>query len=142
MNLSEVCIADLRLSADELNELVYGTERPYIVFAEDPEDKTGLERFIAAVPQEALKSNVPRISGKSKFLDGANKIRDLSLYRKFPDKSGVVDMTKDFDKKQFRRWQGYIRAFEALEVRLTDRELTREQEKYMAKKAAKQKRIK
>ena len=96
MNLSEVCIADLRLSADELNELVYGTERPYIVFAEDPEDKTGLERFIAAVPQEALKSNVPRISGKSKFLDGANKIRDLSLYRKFPDKSGVVDMTKDF----------------------------------------------
>ena len=53
-----------------------------------------------------------------------------------------IDMTKDFDKKQFRRWQGYIRAFEALEVRLTDRELTREQEKYMAKKAAKQKRIK
>ena len=45
-----------------------------------------------------------------------------------------IDMTKDFDKKQFRRWQGYIRAFDALEVRLTDRELTREQEKYMAER--------
>ena len=48
-----------------------------------------------------------------------------------------LDMTKDFDKKRFRRWQGYIRAFEALEVRLTDRDLTREQEKFMAKKEAK-----
>ncbi len=48
-----------------------------------------------------------------------------------------LDMTKDFDKKRFKRWRGYIRAFEALEVRLTDRELTREQEKYMAEKEAK-----
>ena len=96
MKLSEVCVADLRLSAEQLNELIYGTDLPYIVFAEDPEDKTGLEHFLAAIPPEAVKDNVPRISGKSKFLDGGNKVRDLSLYRKFPDKSGMVDMTKDF----------------------------------------------
>ncbi|MBQ9156167.1 MAG: transcriptional regulator [Eubacterium sp.] len=42
-----------------------------------------------------------------------------------------LELTKDFDKKKFKRYQGYLRAFEALEVRLTDRELTREQEKYM-----------
>ena len=37
-------------------------------------------------------------------------------------------------KKQFKQHRGYIRALEALEARLTGRELTREQEKYMAKK--------
>ena len=37
MKLSDVCIADLRLSADELNELIYETNKSYIVFDEDPE---------------------------------------------------------------------------------------------------------
>lgn len=45
-----------------------------------------------------------------------------------------LEMTKDFDKKTFKKHQGYLRAFEALELRLTDRELTREQEKYMTKR--------
>ena len=45
-----------------------------------------------------------------------------------------LTMTQDFDKKTFKKYQGYLRALEALEVRLTDRELTREQEKYMAKR--------
>lgn len=48
-----------------------------------------------------------------------------------------LSMTENFSKKEFRKWQGYIRALEALEVRLTDRELTREQEKYMDKKFGK-----
>ena len=43
-------------------------------------------------------------------------------------------MTQDFDKKTFKKHQGYLRALEALEVRLTDKELTREQEKYMAER--------
>ena len=42
--------------------------------------------------------------------------------------------TESFNKKQFKQHRGYIRALEALEARLTGRELTREQEKYMAKK--------
>ena len=45
-----------------------------------------------------------------------------------------LDMAEGLDKKQWKRWQGYFRAFEALEVRLTDRELTREQEAYMETK--------
>ena len=45
-----------------------------------------------------------------------------------------LDIGKTLDKKQWKRWQGYFRAFEALEVRLTDRELTREQEAYMQTK--------
>ena len=97
MKQSEVCTADLRLSADQLNEIIYGTELPYIVFDENPEEnKSELERFLAAVPQEAVQSDAVRITGKSKFIDGGNKVRDLSLYRKFPDKSGMVDMTKAF----------------------------------------------
>jgi DNA-binding transcriptional regulator of glucitol operon len=43
-------------------------------------------------------------------------------------------MAEDFDKKTFKKYQGYLRALEALEVRLTDKELTREQEKYMAQR--------
>lgn len=43
-------------------------------------------------------------------------------------------MAEGFDKRTFKKHQGYLRALEALEVRLTDRELTREQEKYMAGK--------
>lgn len=49
----------------------------------------------------------------------------------------LLEMTEDLDKKQWKRWQGYIRALEALEVRLTDRELTREQEAYMETKRGK-----
>lgn len=45
-----------------------------------------------------------------------------------------LEMTEHFSKKEFNRWKGYVRAFEALEVRLTDRELTREQEKYQKNK--------
>ena len=83
MKQSEVCTADLRLSADQLNEIIYGTELPYIVFDENPEEnKSELERFLAAVPQEAVQSDAVRITGKSKFIDGGNKVRDLSLYRK------------------------------------------------------------
>lgn len=43
-------------------------------------------------------------------------------------------MTEGFSKKERKSWQGYVRALEALEVRITDRELTREQEEYMEKK--------
>lgn len=49
----------------------------------------------------------------------------------------LLEMTEDLDKKEWKRWQGYIRALEALEVRLTDRELTREQEIYMETKRGK-----
>ena len=42
--------------------------------------------------------------------------------------------TENFTKKQFKQHRGYVRALEALEARLTGSELTREQEKYMAKK--------
>jgi len=54
--------------------------------------------------------------------------------------SSVFDLlkkTEGLDKKEWKRWQGYIRALEALEVRLTDRDLTREQEEYMEKKRGK-----
>jgi DNA-binding transcriptional regulator of glucitol operon len=56
--------------------------------------------------------------------------------------SSVFDflaMTEDYDDKMFKKHQGYLRAFEALEVRLTDKELTREQEKYMEKRNGKRK---
>jgi DNA-binding transcriptional regulator of glucitol operon len=43
----------------------------------------------------------------------------------------LLEKTEGLDKKEWKRWQGYIRALEALEVRLTDRDLTREQEAYM-----------
>ena len=48
-----------------------------------------------------------------------------------------LDMAKELDKKEWKRLQGYFRALEALEVRLTDRELTREQEAYMETKRGK-----
>jgi DNA-binding transcriptional regulator of glucitol operon len=50
----------------------------------------------------------------------------------------LLKLTEGLDKKEWKRWQGYIRALEALEVRLTDRELTREQEAYMETKRGKQ----
>ena len=46
----------------------------------------------------------------------------------------LLELTEDLDKKEWKHWQGYIRALEALEVRLTDRELTREQEIFMQTK--------
>ncbi|MDO5138684.1 MAG: hypothetical protein Q4D71_09560 [Oscillospiraceae bacterium] len=49
----------------------------------------------------------------------------------------LLAMTEGLDKKVWKRWQGYIRALEALEVRLTDRELTREQEAFMETKRGK-----
>jgi len=48
-----------------------------------------------------------------------------------------LDMSKELDKKEWKRLQGYFRALEALEVRLTDRELTREQEAFMETKRGK-----
>ena len=45
-----------------------------------------------------------------------------------------LDFTEEFDKKQFRKYRGYVRALEALEARLLDKDLTREQEKYMAER--------
>jgi DNA-binding transcriptional regulator of glucitol operon len=45
-----------------------------------------------------------------------------------------LDISEGLDKRQWKRRQGYFRALEALEVRLTDRELTREQEKFMQTK--------
>ena len=49
----------------------------------------------------------------------------------------LLKLTESLDKKEWKRWQGYIRALEALEVRLTDRELTREQEAFMETKRGK-----
>lgn len=49
-----------------------------------------------------------------------------------------LDLAEGLDKKQWKRRQGYFRAFEALEVRLTDRELTREQEAFMKTKRGQQ----
>ena len=49
-----------------------------------------------------------------------------------------LDKAAGLDQKEWKRWQGYFRAFEALEVRLTGRELTREQEAFMETKRGKQ----
>ena len=49
----------------------------------------------------------------------------------------LLELAESLDKKEWKRWQGYIRALEALEVRLTDRELTREQEAFMETKRGK-----
>ncbi|MBR5045957.1 MAG: transcriptional regulator [Oscillospiraceae bacterium] len=49
-----------------------------------------------------------------------------------------LDMAAGLDKKEWKRLQGYFRAFEALEVRFNDdMELTREQEAYMETKRGK-----
>ena len=94
MKLSDVCIADLRASAEQLNELLYGTDCPYVVFAEDPDkDKAAIGQFLASCPEDAISPDVPRISGKVKV--GG---RAPLLYRKFPKENGVIDMGKDYDK--------------------------------------------
>ncbi len=64
------------------------------------------------------------------FLD--KKLVGSSIY-------DFLDITETFDKKTFKRYRGYVRALEALEVRLTDRELTREQEKYMEERNGRKK---
>ncbi len=51
--------------------------------------------------------------------------------------SDFIEMTNGFSKSEFNRYRGYIRALEALEARLEGKELTREQERYMAKKNGK-----
>ena len=49
-----------------------------------------------------------------------------------------LDIAEGLDKKEWKRFQGYFRVFEALEVRLDDsRELTREQEAFMETKRGK-----
>lgn len=48
--------------------------------------------------------------------------------------SSFIEKTEGFTKAQFNRWRGYVRALEALDARLTGKELTREQERYMEKK--------
>ena len=45
-----------------------------------------------------------------------------------------LELADGFTKGERRRWQGYVRALEAIEARLQGKELTREQEKYMEKK--------
>ena len=57
---------------------------------------------------------------------------DTFLHKKLVGNSifDFLAMAEEFDKRTFKKYQGYLRALEALEVRLTDRELTREQEKY------------
>ncbi len=70
-----------------------------------------------------------RFHKKETFMD--EPLLGSSIYT-FLDKAAALD------KKEWKRWQGYFRAFEALEVRLTDRELTREQEAFMETKRGKQ----
>lgn len=71
-----------------------------------------------------------RFHPKETFMD--KKLVGTSIY-------DFLEITETFDKKTFKRNQGYVRALEALEVRLTDRELTREQEKYMEERNGKKK---
>lgn len=47
-----------------------------------------------------------------------------------------LEMTEQFTKKQLHQYRGYVRALEALEVRLTGRELTRERFESMRETAA------
>ena len=64
-------------------------------------------------------------NGINTFLD--KELIGTSIYE-------FLDITEQFSKKQFKKYKGYVRALEALEARLTGKELTREQEKYMEKK--------
>jgi len=80
----------------------------------------------------------------AEVLDGAGVLSRFHAVDNFMGEplvgSSVFDLlkkTEGLDKKEWKRWQGYIRALEALEVRLTDRDLTREQEEYMEKKRGK-----
>jgi len=55
------------------------------------------------------------------------ELRGYSIYE-------FLEMTDRFTKKQLNYYRGYVRALEALEVRLTGRELTREQERIQKKR--------
>ena len=81
------------------------------------------------------------------IITGAEALDGISVWSRFHpintflDKELVgtsiyefLDITEQFSKKQFKKYKGYVRALEALEARLTGKELTREQEKYMEKK--------
>ena len=77
----------------------------------------------------------------AEIMDGIGVWARFHPVRKFMDKELVggnvfefVEMTSHFEKKQVKRYRGYVRAFEALEARLLGKELTREQEEYMAKR--------
>ena len=48
-----------------------------------------------------------------------------------------LDLAEGLSKKEWKRFQGYFRAFEALEARLKGNELTREQEAFMETKRGK-----
>ena len=84
------------------------------------------------------------------IITGAEVMDGIGVWARFHPVSTFLDrqlvgssiydflaVTEGFDKKTFKRHQGYVRALEALEVRLTDRELTREQEKYMEERKGK-----
>lgn len=49
-----------------------------------------------------------------------------------------LDIGEGLSKREWKRFQGYFRAFEALEARLTGKELTREQEAFMETKRGRQ----
>lgn len=81
------------------------------------------------------------------IITGAEALDGISVWSRFHpintflDKELVgtsiyefLDITEQFSKKQFKKYKGYVRALEALEARLTGKELTREKEKYMEKK--------
>lgn len=81
------------------------------------------------------------------IITGAEALDGISVWSRFHpintflDKELVgtsiyefLNITEQFSKKQFKKYKGYVRALEALEARLTGKELTREQEKYMEKK--------
>ena len=77
----------------------------------------------------------------AEVLDGIGvwaRFHETRSFNDFPLKGNsiytLLDITEGFSKKERKRWQGYIRALEALEARLKGKELTREQEEYMEKK--------
>jgi DNA-binding transcriptional regulator of glucitol operon len=84
------------------------------------------------------------------IITGAEVIDGIGVISRFHKKESLMGhplvgssiftfltLAEGLDKRQWKRLQGYFRAFEALEVRLTDRELTREQEAYMETKRGK-----
>ena len=85
------------------------------------------------------------------IITGAEVMDGIGVLSRFHEKESLMgvplvgssiytflDMAAQLDKKEWKRLQGYFRAFEALEVRLNDdMELTREQEAYMETKRGK-----
>ena len=99
-----------------------------------------------------LSSHVAIIAcDKDGIITGAEVMDGIGVWSRFHAKESFMghplvcssiytflDIGEGLDKKEWKRFQGYFRAFEALEVRLTDRELTREQEAFMETKRGKQ----